>query len=289
VSVLNYRLIEETITTLRCLERQTLEGVDLELVDNASPNDCVARIREALPHLAVRENRDNSGYAGGVNTILRRALAEGYDHVVVCNNDIEVEPDSVARLVAAAEAREDAGIVGGVEVDHFTGAVRTVGGTGFSMWRLRCTWSRDVAGAGTVTTHDFVQGAMVLFTRRALRAGIAMDERLFLYYEEADLGFQLRRAGLRAYVAHDVRVRHKSDARFLDLRSGYYAQRNRVYLVRKYGRPYHLWWHVAYAMLVELPVKVAVRSVQGHGAYACACVRGFRDGLAGRTGRWEPR
>lgn len=289
VSVLNYNLIDDTITTLKSLERQTYAGFDLELVDNASTNDCVSRIREAMPRIAVVQNRVNTGYSGGMNTILQRGREAGYDFVVVCNNDIEVEPDAVSRLVAAAEANDDAGLVGGVEVDYFTGDVRAVGGTGFSMWRLRCNWSTDVDGSDIASPRDYVQGAMVLFTKKALNAGIAMDDKLFMYYEEADMGFQLRAHGLRAYVANDVRVIHKADKRFLDLRSGYYQQRNRVYMVRKYGRFYHLWWHVAYEVLFELPAKLVVRSAQGHAKYALACATGFGHGLLGRMGKWEPR
>src|SRR6267143_4351675 len=98
VSVLNYNLIDDTITTLKCLERQTYDSYDLELVDNASTNDCVDRIREAMPHITIMRNRENTGYSGGMNTILRRGLEAGYAFVVVCNNDIEVEPDVVGRL-----------------------------------------------------------------------------------------------------------------------------------------------------------------------------------------------
>lgn len=283
VSVLNYNAVDDTVATARCLQQQTYVDFDLEITDNASTNDCVARIREQMPNIAITRNPVNSGYAGGMNSILERGWAAGYAHVVVCNNDLVIPPDTVERLVAAADARTDAGVVGCVEMDYFTGKVRAVGGTGFSLWRLRCAWSIDIPAA-PITQFAFAQGAMLLFTRRALEAGVFMDSDLFMYYEEADLGFKLARSGLRAYVVKDAVIRHKADERFLDLRSGYYMQRNRVYLARKYGRWYHLAWHAMYASLFELPMKAVVRGAQGHSRYAMACVRGFRDGLAGRMG-----
>jgi GT2 family glycosyltransferase len=288
VSVLNFNVVDDTITTLKCLERQTYGGYDLELVDNASTNDAVTRIRAAMPHITVIRNDVNSGYSGGMNTILKRGLAAGYDFVVVCNNDIEVEPEAIAQLVAAANAHEDAGLVGGVDVDYFNGKVRAVGGTRFSLWRLRIDWSADVSGDAS-SEREYVQGAIILFTRKALTVGVTMDENLFMYYEEADVGFQLRRHGLRSYVANAFHFHHKANRRFLDVRGGYYQQRNRVYMVRKYGKFYHLWWHIAYAVLFELPAKIVLRSAQGHGGYALACVTGFRDGVLGRTGKWEGR
>lgn len=283
VSVLNYNAVDDTVATARSLQQQTYTDFDLEITDNASTNDCVARIREQLPTISITRNQVNSGYAGGMNSILERGLAAGYAHVVVCNNDLEIPPETIERLVAAADALPDAGIVGCVEMDYFTGKVRAVGGLGFSLWRLRCSWSTAIPSA-PVTEFAFAQGAMLLFTRRALQAGIFMDSDLFMYYEEADLGFKLRTNGLRAYVVTDAVIRHKADERFLDLRSGYYMQRNRVYLARKYGRWYHLVWHALSAILFELPVKAIVRGGQGHARYALACARGFRDGLAGRMG-----
>lgn len=284
VSVLNYNTVDDTIVTLRCLERQTGVSFDLEWVDNASTDDSVAAIRRAMPHIAFVQNESNTGYSGGMNSILRRAHQAGYDHVIICNNDIEIDVDAVARMVAVAESHPDAGLVGGIEVDYFTQQLRAGCGSGFSMWHPRIEWSTE--RQPPVQQCDFVQGAMLLFTRRALDAGVAMDERLFMYYEEVDIGFQIRRAGLRSYVNADVLVQHKADRRFLDLKGGYYQQRNRVYLLRKHGRGYHVAWHAVYALLIELPAKLVVRGSQGHLPYALACARGFRDGLLGRTGRW---
>jgi GT2 family glycosyltransferase len=125
---------------------------------------------------------------------------------------------------------------------------------------------------------------MVLFTRRALEAGILLNEDLFIYLDEADVGFQLIRAGLGAYVDPRVIVRHKNKVKFYNARSGYLHQRNRVLLVRQYGRWYHqLGFHAAMA-LFELPAKLFVRTVQGRRHFAWACLLGYVDGVAGQLG-----
>jgi hypothetical protein len=61
-------------------------------------------------------------------------------------------------------------------------------------------------------------------------------------------------------------------------------QRNRMHLVRVHGRPWHLVAHILYAGLLELPAKVAVRTLQGHRLFARACVLGYLDGLRDRMG-----
>lgn len=284
VSVLNYRGVDDSIVTIRSLQRQDYPDFRLQLLDNASPDDSVARIRAEVPDVDIQISRENLGYCGGNNRALRQGLADGYDHVVVCNHDIELAPDALRLMVETAEAHPDAGIVGGVELNHFTDRVTTARGVGFSLWKGRPMWSDELPDDGRPLPASYVQGAMVLFTRRALEAGVYMNEELFMYYDEADIGFRLAGAGLRAYVDPRVIVRHKNREKFFNARAGYLHQRNRVYIVHRYGKWYHrVAFHLGVA-LVELPSKVLIRSLQGRARFAKACVLGYVDGIAGRMG-----
>jgi GT2 family glycosyltransferase len=284
VSILNYRSVDESVIAVRSLQQQDYPNYRLQLLDNASPTAYVDEIRAQVPELDVRLTSTNLGYCGGNNYALRQGLAEGCDYVIVCNQDIEVAPDAIRRLVETAESHPDAGVVGAVELCHYTNTVRAARGNGFSFWTGRTIWSDDVPAGQTLLRADYVQGAMVLFTRRALEAGVFMNEDLFMYGDEADLGFRLTRAGLRAYVDTRVVVRHKNLEKYYNARAGYLHQRNRVYLVHRYGKWYHrLGFHVGVA-LFELPVKFVVRSIQGRARFAWACVLGYADGIRGRMG-----
>jgi len=284
VSVLNYQSVDDSVIAIRSLQKQDYPNFRLQLLDNASLGDCVARIRAQVSDVDIRVMPENLGYCGGNNYVLRQALTQGFDYVVVCNQDIEVSTDAVRRLVESAESHADAGVVGAVELCHFTNTVRAARGSGFSLWTGRSIWSDDVPAGETLLRADYVQGAMVLFTRRALEAGVFMNEDLFMYGDEADLGFRLARAGLEAYVDTRVVVRHKNRDKYFNLRAGYLHQRNRVYLVHRYGRWYHrIGFHLGVA-LVELPIKVLLRAMQGRVRFAWACVLGYADGVSGRMG-----
>jgi GT2 family glycosyltransferase len=284
VSVLNYQSVDDSVVAVRSLQQQDYPNYRLQLLDNASPNDCVEQIRAQVPELDIHVTDDNLGYCGGNNFALRQGLADGCDYVIVCNQDIEVAPDAIRQLVETAELRPDAGVVGAVELCHYTNTVRAARGNGFSFWTGRTIWSDDVPPGKTLLRADYVQGAMVLFTRRALEAGVFMNEDLFMYGDEADLGFRLARAGLRAYVDARVVVRHKNLEKYYNSRAGYLHQRNRVYLVHRYGKWYHrIAFHAGVALL-ELPVKFVVRSIQGRARFAWACVLGYVDGVLGRMG-----
>jgi GT2 family glycosyltransferase len=286
VSILNYNSFEPTIEAIESFRAQTYPAMKLQMVDNASTTDCVERIERIFPDLEIVRSGSNLGYTGGNNLALERGIAEGFDYVLICNEDISVDRDAVAHLVETARNRPDAGVLGAVEVDYETGRPRATGGTRFPDWRFRMRWPVDPAPAGAPSARVlYVQGALVMFSRAALEAGIRFDDALFIYWDEIELGYQLREKGLAAYVDHRVLVRHRNKPATFTIRAGYLQQRNRLYLATKYFRGWKRWAYLAYSNLLEIPVKLLVRTAQGHGGFARACLLGQWDGLRGRMGK----
>jgi len=265
--------------------------MDLMVVDNHSTDESPGRIREAFPEVPLVCSAVNRGYCGGNNLALEMGLKQGYDCVVVANHDIELAPDAIERLVRVASQTSLVGVVGGREVS-LSGQSRALGGRGYNYWFSRRHWLKP-GDEGTDGEKpflvDYVQGALVLFTRLALQKGVRLNEAMFAYVDEIELGLQLARAGLRVYVDPMVIVRHRGRPERFSPGEGYFTQRNRWYIVRHYGKWYHRAFCLLYASLVELPFKYAYRSLQGHRRFARACILGFLDGLrgVGGIGRYE--
>ena len=273
------------MAALRCLLRQDYPNFHLELIDAASTDGKLGQLRETFPDLDVRCLPQNMGYTGGNNTALRRGLAEGYDYVLLANPDIEVGQDALSRLVATAEADPHSGVAGGWEKCFYTGAERALGGRAFSLWRGRAKWITGLEGRDNARgAVAFVHGAFVLFSRRALEKDIFFDEQLFLYYDEADLGFQLKNQGLKAWVDPQVAIRHKNKVKHFNAVVEYFLQRNRLYMVRKHGAWFHRFFFGAYILFFELPLKFVWRGFQGRSAFLRACALGFWDGFRGQMG-----
>ena len=88
VSVLTYNASEDALKTLECLSRQTYSQMQLQVIDNASTNDCVTAIGRRFPNIEIKVLPRNLGYTGGNNVARSQAVAEGYDYVIICNQDI---------------------------------------------------------------------------------------------------------------------------------------------------------------------------------------------------------
>jgi len=290
VSVLSYNSAQSTTCTLRSLQQQTYPNYHLQLADNASTDDSLIHIAREFPDLDIKVFPENLGYTGGNNRVLAQGFAEGYDYIVLCNHDIEVDERAIAYLVETATFHcSTAGVVGGVEVcfnskPHRRRAAVATGK--YSKWTARAPWlPQAVSNTSAPLQVPYVHGALVLFTSRALRSEVLMDENLFMYFDEVDVGFQLREKSLLAFVDPRVVFKHKGSPEQYGAREGYFMQRNRLYMVRKYGLWYHQLFYHLYAGLIELPAKVCLRSLQGHTRFARASVDGHIDALRGRMGR----
>jgi hypothetical protein len=215
VVVLNWRGYDDTAACLISLRACDWPRTTVLLVDNGSPDGSGERLHRDFPDVPYLQTGENLGYTGGNNRGFAWALAHGADHVVVLNNDTEVEPDCIRRLVAVAESDRSVGLVAPKIFIH--GAPGTLWFAGGDLALARGTGRHrgenraDAAfapghAAGEIT---FATGCCFLITRRALEATGGFDDAFFAYNEDVDLSWRLIDAGFRLHYEPAARLYHK--------------------------------------------------------------------------------
>ena len=275
--VLSWNGREDTLACLRSLEG---EDADVIVVDNASDDGTA----DAVTGVELIRNDRNLGYAGGMNTGIRHALGRGAGAVLLLNNDVEVEPGSIARLAAHA-----AGVGAVCPVVTFADQPDRVWYAGARFDPRRGYNGRHVTetGPGPIETER-ICGAAVLIPRETLEQVGMFDEDLFAYFEDADWSLRAREAGLRLLVTPDSRVRHKVSASTGGEGSPdalYYSARNLLAVSERHA-PLGLFgtWR---RRIVALGALLA-QALGGRGRRAR--VRGVLDGWRDfRRGRFGPR
>lgn len=234
VSIINYRTGDMTV---RCaasaLEALAADGIRgrVTIVDNFSDDGSAERIADWLaglpadaPARLVR-SPSNTGFSGGHNIGMDAAEADGgAEFHLLLNSDALVRPGALGALLRAARAAPDAGIVaprlewedGTPQISSFripTAASELIRGaeTGPVTRLLR---RRDVPLEQPPRPEDieWVSFACVLLRDAALREAGRMDEGYFLYFEDIDMCWRIRRAGWR--------ILHEPEARVVHLRGG---------------------------------------------------------------------
>jgi GT2 family glycosyltransferase len=105
VAITNYNGRELLEVLMPSLQRQTLRPSATVVVDDCSSDDSLEYLRQHWPDVRVRQLPRRSNVTVAMNECLRAGQTE---FVVLLNNDIELDPDCLAELVAALRAHPQA-------------------------------------------------------------------------------------------------------------------------------------------------------------------------------------
>ncbi len=208
IVVLNWNGWRDTLDCVASLQALDYRNQALLLVDNGSTDDSLAQFSKVMPTVRLLQTGANLGFGGGCNVGLRQALADGAEYVWLVNSDAIVAPNALSAMVDVAEQNPAVGAVGSVLYEREApGQVQLWGGGRVNLWLGRSTHCLRPAPI------DFVSGASLLLRRSALeQVGLFDEARFFMYWEDTDLGFRLRKAGWQLAVAPQSHIWHKQSA-----------------------------------------------------------------------------
>ena len=184
-------------------------SVEVVVVDNGSTDGSVELVLEEFPLATLIRNERNQGFARANNQALARARGR---YVLLLNSDAFVEASTLAALVEALDGEPRAGAAGGTLLNadgsfqhsyaDFPGLLEeTLLLTGLSRWLLRPGYpSYPESGSRRVQRVDWVSGALLMVRAAAIEQVGPLDEAYFMYAEEMDWCYRLRRA--RWLVVH---------------------------------------------------------------------------------------
>jgi GT2 family glycosyltransferase len=197
---------------LTSLSAQTSTDWQLIAIDNASNDRGVAMTRAWQKGAAtVIANTANVGFAVATNQGIRLAQQSGFDAVLLLNNDTVFEADFLQGL-GDALIRHPGDILAPVVLYHDTPERAWYAGGGF-------TWSR---GAFQAHASEHLPAADIEHWPATFAPGCALlvptplfdkigllDERFFVYWEDADFCLRCKQAGERITVLRTPVIRHK--------------------------------------------------------------------------------
>jgi GT2 family glycosyltransferase len=204
--VLNWNGWRDTIPCIESLTVQDYPALHVLVVDNASTDDSVERIRAAFPQTELLRADANLGFAAGCNLGAHLALERGAAFVWLLNNDTIAPPDTLTKLVAAASDPKT-GMVGTVlRYAHNPAEIQAWGGGSMLRW---IGYATHYLAPSPLGANTFLTFASVLLRRELLETAGLLDEGFFMYFEDADLCFRARAEGWDFSVAPDTAVLHK--------------------------------------------------------------------------------
>lgn len=249
----------------RCLESvfaQRGVTLDVVVVDNASADDSVERLKPFEGRLQLIRNTENRGFASAQNQAIRETCA---DWVLTLNPDAFLEPDFLRRLIEAAEPRPKVGMACGkllrLAPDGRRRIPQLLDSTGIYFTPTLRHFDRgsNQPDKGQYERMEYVFGATAAAAlyRRAMIEDISIDDEFFdddffAYREDADLAWRAQLAGWRCLyvpqaVGWHVRRVLPENRRELPALINYHSTKNR-FLMRAKNIGWPLYWRAFPAM-----------------------------------------
>src|SRR5207244_4081849 len=225
-------------------------AAEIWVVDNASSDSTVEMVQERFPEVHVIANRENRGWAGGNNQALKLSAGR---FLLLLSAAGEPRPGSLAALARFLDEHPDAGACGPMLLAS-DGSIQGNGRRFPTFWKefLDVTGLRHLAlkayirrfGWGRVDFEslaevDEVTGACLLVRRQAFEQVGLLDERFFMFYDEIDWCYRMRRAGWRIFYVPEAKVVHHVAASVRQV--GFEAYRRLFESQQRYFRKHAPW------------------------------------------------
>ena len=235
-------MIAPTVTPARAARllaslAEATGGFETIVVDNGIGSAELEHAAAAVDGASVLRADSNLGYARAVNLAAKRAQG---DALVLLNDDSEVEPAYVERIVAPLDPAAGVVMSAGVMLD--AGDRGLIDTAGMELDRTLLVF--DYLNGEPVEVLDGPvadpigpSGAAAAFSRDTFLESGGFDERLFAYWEDVDLVLRLRSAGARCRLAAGARGVHEHSATLGSgsRRKDYLVGFGRAYVLRKWG------------------------------------------------------
>jgi N-acetylglucosaminyl-diphospho-decaprenol L-rhamnosyltransferase len=199
-------------------------GISYEtyVVDNVSADRSAEMVRAEFPDVHLTVAPSNLGFARANNLALARPEVRESRYVLLLNPDTEAKPDSLATLVRFMDSHADAGACG-PKLLNSNGSIQRngakfptllrefVGVTGLrriAMRRYELALGYGREDFDKTVEVDQVSGACLMVRGDVLERVGPLDERFFMFYEEIEWCWRIKRAVCAVYYVPDAVVTH---------------------------------------------------------------------------------
>lgn len=213
VVVLSYDRPALLELALHSIASQTYPAREVLVIDNLSPSSPAVRdVVASFSGVRLVSCAANLGFTGGMNRGLAEASGE---YVYLTEDDIELAPDCVDKLVAFLRDTPEVALAGPVMWNKRAATIRCAGGD----FAFGSVFRMSVSGAGERNLEAakpfrtrFLSGAMIAARTAELRRLGGFHQAFFMYREDIELCARVQRAGRAIAVVPEARVFHHEPA-----------------------------------------------------------------------------
>ena len=264
ISIITLNLNQTNITCqfLESTRKLNYKNFEILVCDMGSTIDPTHQINAGnYPNTTVFRSEVNLGFTGGNNWGMRHAKG---DYVFIVNNDTEVTPELLERLLEPFTRHEEIGVVcPKIMYYHRPNVIQYAGFTPINVLTGRnksIGWGQEDMGQHDVPAFtSFAHGAAMMVSRKVIDKVGMFPEKFFLYYEEMDWSRRITNAGYKIYYQPLGKIYHKESltvGRQSPIKV-YYQTRNRILYMRRNTNFMQFSVFIVFFTLVSTPKAIS--------------------------------
>lgn len=236
IVVCNYNKRAYVMDCVESLLAQTVSDRDIYVVDNASEDDSVFALREKYgDRITIFENEENEGFSRAMNRGIEYCMAEGYEFVLLVDNDTRFAPDAVEIMKQYLEGHEDVGMCGACVLQMENPEyLQMLGGT-IDYRRHEVCYNYNnykITDELPAVLHcNALATCAVLVKREVIEKIGVMRRDYFVYWDDIEWSRRCMDAGYSLVALRDAHVWHNWGANVVtkfNAFTEYYGRRNKL-------------------------------------------------------------
>lgn len=283
IIILNWNNYEDTKECLESLEKITYPNYEVIIVDNGSSDKSTQKIQEEFPQHIYHYNKENLGFAAGINIGIKYALERGSELFLILNNDVVVEKNFLEPLVDTISNDEKIGIIGPVNYNYYQPSKIISAGRSVNLWTGSC---REITFLKEPIEVEYLVGSCMLIKKEVIDKIGYFYEPYFLFFEETEYCLRTRRAGFKIICHPSSKIWHKVSStsnRFPD-RSAYYFYRNKFLFIKR-NAPFYIKWPFYFYYSFYLVLKSIAELLKGKRTMFSSILNALTDFWKGNFGK----
>lgn len=212
VIIVNYNTKDYLLNCLKSIDL----NCEIIIVDNASSDKSADEIKKTFPYVKIIENKKNLGFAKANNQGIRQAQGR---YVLLLNPDTKILDSALQKMINWMDNNPKAA-VSTCQLLNEDGSIQPTGGFFPTLPHL-VAWQIFLDDLLLLKSYhlkkifyskerelDWITGAFFLFRREVVDKAGLFDENFFMYAEDLEYCYRIKKAGFRIFFTPIASVTH---------------------------------------------------------------------------------
>ncbi len=266
VIIINWKKYDFTLNCIDSVLKSSYKNFNIILIDNESQNRFSDEVNKS-DKIHTIKNEKNEGFARANNQGIKYSIENGFDYVLLLNNDTLIKKDLIDSLIKQSTAL-DQKIIQPLILNYDGSKIWNAGGIINNFFGTFLTLKKGKSFKNFKSDKNLTEwftGCCVLIKLEIFNHVGYFDERFFAYYEDVDYSIRLKKMGYSIALMTDTHLQHYESASSKSINKSkgnlspyvhYLNIRNHILLLKKHSKSFNLIGVVIYQLIKILSYLV---------------------------------